>query len=191
MKNIHLLTTENPSRLILQGTELLLSKYMEVNEGFSEFNQYLYITNDEEIKVGDWCIYHSGEVIQYLVKVNTDNLKKIILTTDQDLIADGIQAIDDEFLQWFVKNPTCEEVYTTDDYEQVNQDNLITRGSTNVFHKYKIIIPKEEPKQEWDYLEGFINQFIGEEAELSNDDWTASDFLEWLKLNKFKIVKIN
>jgi hypothetical protein len=50
---------------------------------------------------------------------------------------------------------------------------------------------KEEPKQEWDYLEGFINQFIGEEAELSNDDWTVSDFLEWLKLNKFKIVKIN
>jgi hypothetical protein len=70
--------------------------------------------------------------------------KKIILTTDQDLINDGVQAIDDEFLQWFVKNPTCEEVYTTDDYEQVNQDNLITRGSTNVFHKYKIIIPKEE-----------------------------------------------
>ena len=48
-----------------------------------------------------------------------------------------------------------------------------------------------KPKEEWDYLEGFINQFIGEEAELSNDDWTVSDFLEWLKLNKFKIVKIN
>jgi hypothetical protein len=35
---------------------------------------------------------------------------KIILTTDQDLIKDGVQAIDDEFLEWFVKNPSCEEV---------------------------------------------------------------------------------
>jgi hypothetical protein len=38
------------------------------------------------------------------------NYKKIILTTDQDLIKDGVQAIDDEFLEWFVKNPSCEEV---------------------------------------------------------------------------------
>ena len=36
--------------------------------------------------------------------------KKIILTTDQDLIKDGVQAIEDEFLQWFVKNPSCEWV---------------------------------------------------------------------------------
>ena len=146
MKNIHLLTTDKPSRLILQGTELLLSKYMEVNEGFSEFNQYLYITNDEEIKVGDWCIYHSGEVIQYLVKVNTDNLKKIILTTDQDLIADGIQAIDDEFLEWFVKNPTCEFVaiknhMICDNCGQPDCDNLRCRGhKDSVF--YEIILPQ-------------------------------------------------
>jgi hypothetical protein len=36
--------------------------------------------------------------------------KKIILTTDQDLIKDGVQAIDDEFLEWFTNNPSCEEV---------------------------------------------------------------------------------
>ena len=36
--------------------------------------------------------------------------KKIILTTDQDLIKDGVQAIDDDFLEWFVKNPSCEVV---------------------------------------------------------------------------------
>jgi len=145
MKNIHLIPTENPSRLLKDD----FGKYfisINIDQEQNHFKpQHIYITNDEEIKVGDWCIYHSGEVIKYLVKVNTDNLKKIILTTDQDLITDGIQAIDDEFLTWFVKNPTCEEVYITNDYEQVNQDNPITRGSTNVFHKYKIIIPEEEP----------------------------------------------
>lgn len=36
--------------------------------------------------------------------------KKIILTTDPQLIEQGIQAIDDEFLEWFIKNPNCEEV---------------------------------------------------------------------------------
>jgi len=35
---------------------------------------------------------------------------EIILTTDQDLIKDGVQAISDEFLEWFVNNPSCEEV---------------------------------------------------------------------------------
>jgi hypothetical protein len=30
--------------------------------------------------------------------------KKIILTTDLDLIKDGVQSIDNEFLEWFVKN---------------------------------------------------------------------------------------
>jgi hypothetical protein len=166
MRNIHLLPTEKRSRLILQGTELLLSKYMEVNEGFSEFNQYLYITNDEEIKVGDWCIYHSGEVIKYLVKVNTDNLKKIILTTDQDLIADGVQAIDDEFLTWFVKNPTCEFVEVEDWYNKFlsccrskeecycNKKRIIIPSEPNPFELPKVLPDDvfyeslEEPKQE-------------------------------------------
>jgi hypothetical protein len=82
-------------------------------------------------------------------------LKKIILTTDPDF---GVQSIDDEFLEWFVKNPSCEEVFITDDYEQINQENPITRGSTNVIHKYKIIIPQEEPKQETT-LEEAVNNF--------------------------------
>jgi hypothetical protein len=41
------------------------------------------------------------------------------------------------------------------------------------------------------FLQGFIDQF--EEGsklqELSNDDWTVSEFLRWLKINNFKIIK--
>lgn len=50
---------------------------------------------------------------------------------------------------------------------------------------------KEKTLKEIDFLQGFINQFEeeGEYQELSNDDWTVSQFLEWLKLNNFKIVK--
>ena len=35
------------------------------------------------------------------IDIRADLCKKIILTTDTDLIADGVQAIDDNFLEWF------------------------------------------------------------------------------------------
>jgi len=70
-------------------------------------------------------------------------MKKIILTTDQDLIKDGVQAIPDEFLEWFVKNPSCEVVEIVK-YEDNNSPMLV---KDKTFH-YKIIIPKEEPKKE-------------------------------------------
>jgi hypothetical protein len=149
MKNLHLISTDKPSRLILQNTKLLLSKYKEVNEGFSEFNQNIYITNDEEIKEGDWKYNELGiGSISKATKENiggikrdkekgyTNHLYKIILTTDQDLIKDGVQAIDDEFLEWFVENPSCEEVETLK-----YADGVLT-------FVYQIIIPVEEPKQE-------------------------------------------
>jgi len=112
MKNIHILPTDKPSRLYLHSdNELQLrTNIIRTSEDYLGSNQHIYITSDEEIKQGDWCIYKTGEIIQYLVKLNTDNLKKIILTTDQDLIKDGVQAIDDEFLEWYIKNPSCENV---------------------------------------------------------------------------------
>jgi hypothetical protein len=44
--------------------------------------------------------------IQYIkiIKCLKVVAKKIILTTDLDLIKDGVQSIDNEFLEWFVKN---------------------------------------------------------------------------------------
>jgi hypothetical protein len=65
--------------------------------------------------------------------------KKIILTTDDQLIADGIQPIDDEFLEWFVKNPSCESV----EVKKVILGKV--EGTSMVIDKYKIIIPQEEP----------------------------------------------
>lgn len=78
----------------------------------------LFITSDEVIKEGDWIykIDHSYTAIfnvhcEELVddyNRNNNNHKKIIMTTNKDL--DGVQAIDAEFLEWFVKNPSFERV---------------------------------------------------------------------------------
>ena len=73
-----------------------------------------------------------------------EDVKKIVITTDQDLINDGIQAIDDEFLQWFVKNPNCREI------EVVDVRSLGVYGS---YYPYKIIIPKEDAI----FKQGFID----------------------------------
>jgi hypothetical protein len=171
MKNIHLITTSQPSRLLCNHTlkSFCFQKEengMFVNDGKvsgasfwsiekaknNGFNpQHTYITNDEEIKEGDWfyntisltpepfkaCENGDGYVNCSKYSHYRIDCKKIILTTDQDLIKDGVQAIDDEFLEWFVKNPSCEEV----DVDKNWNYPLDKRW------EYKIIIPQDEAKQ--------------------------------------------
>ena len=151
MKNIHLLPTDKPSRLgylTKKGKEVfndlrLFEKPMP-NILDSE-NQNIYITSDEEIKEGvnQWYLDkflnkpRNSSGSQYGEKQDV-----IILTTDQDLIVDGVQAIDDNFLEWFVKNPSCEEVEVKD----IRTIPALQLGIPNGHLIYKIIIPKEEPK---------------------------------------------
>jgi hypothetical protein len=51
-------------------------------------------------------------------------LQKIILTTDLDLIKDGVQSIDNEFLEWFVKNQVVMRLMFLKVF-QVNQNNPV------------------------------------------------------------------
>ena len=144
--------------------------------------QNIYITSDEEIKVGDWTLmfdsfghlFLSHKPQQYLGIEKGHHLnrglRKIILTTDGDLIKDSVKAIDDEFLEWFLKNPSCEKVEVEEeDYSQRCKEcgETVKRGyncskgcfmksgnfiPTDKNIKYKIIIPTEEVKQEIEKL---------------------------------------
>jgi hypothetical protein len=147
MKNIHILPTDKPSRLGLCNNQLVfLQKHQNILVGHKDYpttNQNIYITSDEEIKEGDWFLSKEG-IVHNNWGWNFGD-KKIILTTDGDLIKDGVQAIDDEFLQWFVKNPSCEEV-DVDTRPKVSSpyEKGFVIDNPNY---YKIIIPKEEPNQ--------------------------------------------
>ena len=161
MKNIHLLPTDKPSRLFLNkvNNKLLLDgdTYSNLEKILPSSNyQHLYITGEEEIKEGDWVIDNNGLLAKVITELTWHfiNSKKIILTTDQSL--EGLQSIDDEFLERFVKNPTCDYVETKLVEFEVDLglgDSCIERGSY-----YKINTPKEEPKinleeipkEEWD-----------------------------------------
>jgi hypothetical protein len=108
----------------------------------------IYITSsDEETKYGDWCYaILSKQTFQNInPNLKSEDKKKIILTTDSQLIADGVQPIDDEFLEWFVKNPSCEFVDTFIDA----MGCAIEHCNANPCINYKIIFPQEELKQEY------------------------------------------
>jgi hypothetical protein len=148
MKNLHLLPTTKPSVLYEFSGQYYYHPIPQIN-----FRSYhIYITSDEEIKDRN-CWVTNGEDIfkpldDYSLEYANNYWEKIILTTDQDL--DGIQAIPDEFLEWFVKNPSCE-------YVEIEIKPMFPMYSTFIesidnppFYgnlKRKIIIPQEEPKQ--------------------------------------------
>jgi hypothetical protein len=163
MKNIHLIATDKPSRLsILNSGKLNFGA--EIMSSSNSRPQNLYITNDEEIKEGDYSFYPpfgvskniiiDGELVFHIEAKNgkgfftqrtyqtLDRNKKIILTTDQELIKDCVQPIDDEFLEWFVENPSCEEVEIENWY---NKYLSCCRSKEECYcNKKRIIIPQEE-----------------------------------------------
>ena len=123
----------------------------------------IYITSDKEIKKGEEQWFLTKDLMVLKSKnVNEKSYspigKKIILTTDQELITDGIQAIDNEFVIWFENNPTCDRVETK--IIAVNEFGSEITVDSYGFDKFihKIVFPKLEPKQ-GSLLEA-INQVI-------------------------------
>jgi hypothetical protein len=165
MKNIHLITTSQPSRLLCNHTlkSFCFQKEengMFVNDGKvsgasfwsiekaknNGFNpQHIYITNDEVIKAGDYFWKPDCNMIFKAEYTPHKGCEKVILTTDQDLINDNVQSIDDEFLEWFVKNPSCEKVTTAKGKMKLNDDGQ-EYGFPDM-SLYKIIIPQDEAKE--------------------------------------------
>ena len=118
----------------------------------------VYITSDEEIKEGDWYIKSNTNLPTKRIHLG-NNLykddKKIVLTTDQDLIKDGVQTIDDKFLEWFIKNPSCEFVEVNiNSFGECHMEgdgcgcyDTADQSLCKLYYpNYKIIIPKEESK---------------------------------------------
>jgi hypothetical protein len=133
----------------------------------------IYITSDEKLPYNS-TIFHTGAFYHrdfggdvHIINKDThypnpNFCSRIILTTDKSLFKYGVQAIDDEFLEWFVKNLSCERVEVEEeDYSQkcrecgetVKRGYNCTKGCfmksgnfipTDKNINYKIIIPKEE-----------------------------------------------
>jgi hypothetical protein len=179
MKNIHVLPTENSNRLFkIAGTLIFDINGVKYTERYKQLHKYtnqnISITSDEEIKEGDYGLI-GNEVMSYHQmhkKWGMPQGKKIILTTDQDLIKDGVQVIDDEFLEWFVKNPSCERVEVVKTNKLI--DNYADKDEDKWEVKYHIYLPKEE----------FLKQ------ERMSGSKTVSKILDGGKPSKFLIDEI-
>jgi len=222
MKNLHLIPTNKPSRLCkTDKLRLYPNGLTPKSQGLCK-NQNICITNDEEIKEGEigyiidkqnnirkvervqtknigtpsyYCNSHScdSSVSNVCYSIPIEDCKKIILTTDEDLIKDCVQAIDDEFLEWFVKNPSCEEVdVEEEDYSQkcrecgetvkrgynCNRGCFMKSGNfilTDKNIKYKIILPIEEPKQR---LEKYSERFDNDKSPIGNPETWGKRMVE-------------
>jgi len=151
MKNIYLIPTDKPSRLFknIHSNLWTIRKYYDEPLNKATQNQNIYITSDEDIKEWDWVIESDLKIItqakfhyleglegQFIDGIHISCWKKIILTTEQKLIRDGVQAIDDEFLKQFVKNPSCEFV------------EILKFADSRTTFVYKITTPQEETIEE-------------------------------------------
>ena len=164
MKNLHVLPTDQPSRLQLNinnGKLILFDNFQSENESVHLSNQHIYITSDEEIEEDDWRYDSNHDKVTKGIGESKTYVKnycsRIILSTDPTLIADGVQEIDNTFLEWFVKNPTCVNVEVlkvnfcarcySDDVDECWSAKECSDGRYDKI-RYKIIIPQEELKQE-------------------------------------------
>ena len=188
MKNVHLLQTETyPAKLQLDrdyGTLKILDEPCVIN-GQDFVGANLYITSDEEIKdvrphKGKWQL-EQGQILNKFPNYLTDlsECKLVIMTTDPRLIKDGVQALDDEFLDWFIKNQKREiPIITT----IVNNESHYT---TNIgFESGR----KEESEQERVYSEEDMRECWKAAFEESFNKWVKrkpkTTFKKWL--NQFK-----
>ena len=110
MKNLYILPTNKFQNIKLS---LFENKLYLGDIASTALPQHIYITSDEEIKVGDWWLNlktndvdkctHKSEVLLYNSE-KYEYIKKIILTTDQNLINDGIEQISEDTLLKIVEH---------------------------------------------------------------------------------------
>jgi hypothetical protein len=185
MKNIHVIPTDKPSRLFIDVDDNKLKICVPLG-GEHMMNQNIYITSEEEIKDGDWVIDDEQDVFQVLEINHTQGIlrsdgftyvidicKKIILTTNEELIKNGVQSIENDFLKWFVNNPSCEFV----EVKKVESMYLDYVGNIRTSISYKIIFSKEESRQK-------MNKELEEVAEKY-----AHNYFEMHDTNHYKALK--
>jgi hypothetical protein len=153
MKNIHLIHVNRAKASLYHCSNT--RDFFTTRQTPDDLLYELYITNSEEIKEGDWLYSPAAKEVLYashdMLSWNSDTTqehkgwKKIILTTDPKLIEDGVQPIDDEFLEWFVKNPSCEEVEVGYGWIRLTETN--NEGYWVSIPDNQFEMQQEEPKQ--------------------------------------------
>jgi hypothetical protein len=170
-KNIFLLETQNPGMpLFKRGNSLGYIPLSEDHElgNLRYFN--IYITNDEKAADGDWCLAttlcNSGygiresvfkmdpeqrDAMEFLGGQEKSGVLKIVITSDPDLMGDGVSEVHIKFIEWLLKNPEERRIQVVKKSVNVIKKG---RGCAKLTNGYRVLIPRE-PKV-WPYSKSKI-----------------------------------
>ena len=160
MRNIFLIPTEQESWICLKDGKLVNANDGGCMLGYDPprwLTQHLYITLSEKINVGDWfyvlgytegCIQKCFEADEKTIngmfsedhygnRVFREQAVKVILTTDPNLIENGIQEVPNYFLEWLCNNQTFEYVEVDKLKRTIGFDSL-----DETYFDYVIKIPE-------------------------------------------------
>lgn len=147
MANIHILPTDKPSRLTIYST--LLNEFRLLPEPIGDWKnkRNIYITSDETPKEGGYVlwenkVYKYREFMKMRTPVYTDYFS-IIITTDLELIKDGVQALEDKEIEFIISNPKVNKLDVTKElcYKPYNEETEVPKEK---YEYYMVVLPKEE-----------------------------------------------
>ena len=206
MKNIYLISTDKLNggyilgKCIKELSDVKIGQFVNTYylmfdiKYFKPYN--VYITSEEISGLeNDIWVCTEGRVWKWesTMAINLNKKpKKVILTTDPDLIVDGVQAIDDAFLEWLAKNPTCEYVevvYNPNKWLSM-LDSVVKR-----FGEYKIFVPPQKYSKIGVVTNNYSckclkcgNPFFGNNGE--NQCGPCSEALEWSKVRAENYMRL-
>ncbi len=158
MKNIVLLPSNEKTRLVRVFTDALRENFVlkldiEVNDSFKEYVNLYIISHDEDLVLGGYHFNSKyGDELQKTNQRDIDSRKyweaddyyisKILLTTDLELVKDGIQEVPESFLNWFLENPSCEHVELKQ--EKLHPGEFMDDSYPKDFLNYQIVFQNGE-----------------------------------------------
>lgn len=127
MKNIYLLNTEMPTDGIVIGRNAGVS-FTEYREELIKLpvetfrgNYYepvnIYITSEDKIELNDYIV-DNWQVEKWKDRSSLLGKKKVIMTTDKQLISERIQEVDDGFLDWIIQNHDTNYIKIEEYYDE-------------------------------------------------------------------------
>lgn len=108
VKNLHLISIDEESRILKtpDGKFIIVKDPIKIEH----YENYIMHFTSSKYK-GKWHL-EDGDTLKLFPDYLTDptQYKMVLMTTDQNLINQGVQPIDDDFLKRFFNNLNCEKV---------------------------------------------------------------------------------
>jgi hypothetical protein len=150
--------------------------YKYTDEDFIQYEEYItdcWLTNLSVYKCLEFMYFAEKEIQpeQIWNDEKKEGLKEFIDKHKQETL--------EEAAEIFVKNRFTKQICNDESYPDIYASKEAIVESHILFAKWQ--------QEQHDFLPGFIKQFDPKEGEIKG--WTAVEFLKWLDLNKFKIIK--